>query len=606
MTTYLKLFRMFSVCLIMCTLIGCGMVGSGPTETYEPYLHDYDPDDPTEPLSYLDAAGVGISLHVWDESSEGNGAFRKTVEGEYMPPNTSVRLGVIVNPSRTFEDLPMSYGVYLSDGSGDFHVQALPDENGEYYICNYDKFNDKYLVYPLLITVLYSDMKTAKKKVMFDVHEGLGAESGKLVEKGLGIVLSKGIMNSLKDGFSALAPENMTIADFRPATAGDAIFHLDFDNGLGADLSLNDTYTDGEGNSARGLQINLGLTGGDDPGIIGFLMNLFLGIAGPVLDMTGLTKMAMGPVSLDLADQLSGLSGGGDSEDGGMMAGLMENIQLDTLLFLNIKGLPEETNSDFAAIRAGIFPADVNLLSKVTVNSEDKYMWPEVEIDNTDTGIDLNKIKTGNTDIGVVLSQYNLNQMLEGIMQGFSVKAEGEMVAPLTGMVPTDSPSNILSVLLTINPKGIAMKMRGADNKISMNVYDLHMEVLQDDIPVTLISIDLALEMTPSVRSENGELFLDLAVDYLPELSQGAVIKDGKGMGVADKSGFVNFLWKMTTGGEGTFVQSIPLSSMGLIPKGDTPGSVEIDENGNCYLSLALDSMDASTSGLCFISTANF
>ena len=85
-------------------------------------------------------------------------------------------------------------------------------------------------------------------------------------------------------------------------------------------------------------------------------------------------------------------------------------------------------------------------------------------------------------------------------------------------------------------------------------------------------------------------------------------MKDDMGIGMFDNSTFVALLFgslaEMTGGAPGDpFVIGLPLSSFGLIPDaGKEPGVISYDDQGNCFMNLALANIDAS--GLCFISTA--
>lgn len=99
-------------------------------------------------------------------------------------------------------------------------------------------------------------------------------------------------------------------------------------------------------------------------------------------------------------------------------------ISLDSTLYLNLLGYPSETTSEFAVLGGALYvPENADVIK----DANGYYVWPEVSDDAYDTMMDvgMGNIKTSATDIGVGISQYNINQMLSGLMENLKVMGEG-------------------------------------------------------------------------------------------------------------------------------------------------------------------------------------
>jgi len=176
-------------------------------------------------------------------------------------------------------------------------------------------------------------------------------------------------------------------------------------------------------------------------------------------------------------------------------------------------------------------------------------------------------------------------------------------------MVGPEDPNNSLDLSMTVNTGGIAIDMKGDvdPSVIRLVANDMRLEFIEADTPKAELSMDLTLELNIDIHEKDGELFLDLAIEPLADLSHIHVMKDDLGLDIFDHSRFVTLIFSgLAGGGQGdAMVISIPLSDMGLIPRqGVAPGKVELDGNGNCFMGLALDSIDPSKLDICFISTA--
>ena len=308
---------------------------------------------------------------------------------------------------------------------------------------------------------------------------------------------------------------------------------------------------------------------------------------------------------------MSSFVGTDDTDSDDPIAGLLEDLEMDSILFLNIFGLPKNTDADFAVIGGSLY---VDHSDNVETDEEGNFIWPEVEIDNTNTMMDLNKIKSSITDVGVALSQYNLNQVLSEMVQPDHFSLMLKDMQDLIPMVGPEDPNNSLDISMTINPGGIAIDMKSLNDEtglpvIRVAVNDVRLEFIEAGTPRAELSMDLSLEFTIDFHEENGEAFLDIAVEPLADLCHIHVMKDDLGLDMFDHSRFVPLIFSGLAGGQGGVMTiSIPLSDMGLTPRqGAALGKVELDGMGNCFMSLALDSIDPSAlmgDDTCFISAA--
>ena len=584
--------------LMVFMLAGCGSDHEEDLAVVETL---YEPGEAVTGCGYSDAQT--IKLFFWKE-----GSFEKFSNGDYVKQGIHT-LGITVT-KRIVDGEIMNQRVFVSDGGWDYQVEAFKGDVGDYYVCDFDfPGSDTYLTYPILIQVIYPDGCASKEKFVVTTHEGLRPKSGMLVGQGLGITLSANILDSLKEAMTPLIGDvlpGIEIKGLRPAdnTSGgkDGVLHLDI--GIASfDLALNDIYKDEGGNEIRGLTIGIeDISGGTPDGVLEAFISIFLNIFGYLIPPIDIDEP--GPVAFPLADMLTGLAGSDDANGDNPMAGLLEGLEMDSILFLNIFGIPEETDVDFAVIGGGLYVAHSDA---VDTDKDDNFIWPYVEIDDTNTHMDLNEIKSSTTDVGIALSQYNLNHVLSKMMGGF--KMEIKDIQELMPMVGPEDPNNSLDLSMTVNTGGIAIDMKGDvdPSVIRLVANDMRLEFIEADTPKAELSMDLTLELNIDIHEKDGELFLDLAIEPLADLSHIHVMKDDLGLDIFDHSRFVTLIFSgLAGGGQGdAMVISIPLSDMGLIPRqGVAPGKVELDGNGNCFMGLALDSIDPSKLDICFISTA--
>jgi hypothetical protein len=282
-------------------------------------------------------------------------------------------------------------------------------------------------------------------------------------------------------------------------------------------------------------------------------------------------------------------------------------IGLDATLYLNLLGYPSETTSDFAVLGGALYVPDNADVSK---DASGYYVWPEVSDDAYDTMMDvgMGNIRTSATDIGVGLSQYNINQMLAGLMKNLEVKVKDiNQVAALFGpKVKGDA----VDLEVTINPHGIAVDF--ATRRIVANdVKLLLVESGKVNGPVAELSLDLSMEFDVAFRMESGKLMMVLSITPMEDRCHMHVMKDETGLEALDHGKFVPIIFQYLAGGQRTLTIPLALSDFGIMPRGGvTPGTLTTDEYGNCFLSMAtsgidMDKISALTSGSagCFIDT---
>jgi hypothetical protein len=530
---------------------------------------------------------------------DGEGAFEKVTNGDYVEPGKHT-LGVTVTPRKVNGGI-MDQRVFVSDGGWDYQVEAQYDKDKKLYVCDF-KFlaSDYYLTHPVLIQVIYPDGRASKEKYVLHTVADLAAKPGWLVDMGLGVTLSNALLSEMKPVFSSLLP-GMEVQELYPAdtTGGDkGILHIDLGS-FAFDLILDDTYTPKGGQETRALNIGLeDITGGTPPfdNLLQAIASAFFNLFFKNLNLQGIPVMAVG---FNLGDLLQGLGGSdGGSED--PLAGLLTGLKIDSTLFLNLKGMPEMTEEKkYAVIGGGLYALESKYVQK---DESGNLLWPTVMVDPYDTQMDLSRLKNGSTDLGLALSQYNLNQMLPEVAKGLqlTIPAINKMVPMFT---PED-PKNNLDLSLKINPAGIAIDMKS--RRIVAN--DIRLIFIEAGTPKAELSMDLSLHFEMGFHAEGGKGYLDLMITPMADQCYLHVMKDNLGMDMFDHSTFVPMIFTGLAGGGGDAMQvSISLSDMGVLPReGVEPGQVAFDENNNCFLGMAVGGLDTSKLPIsgCFIATA--
>jgi len=604
-----RLSLVVSISFMLATLIGCGFSDNHETQLAKDESV-YQTGNGVKAVKFNDAQF--IELAIWKESVEGQGAFEKVANGDYVKPGKHT-LGVTVTPRKVNGGI-MDQRVFVSDGGWDYQVEAQYDKDKKLYVCDF-KFlaSDYYLTHPVLIQVIYPDGRASKEKYVLHTVADPAAKPGWLVDKGLGLTLSRDLLSKMKPVFNSLLP-GMEVQELSPAVVnlaeGDqGILHIDLGS-LAFDLILDDTYTPQGGQETRALNIGLeDIIGGTPPfdslrqAIASAFINLFF----KNLDLQGIPVMAVG---FNLGDLLQGLGGSdGGSED--PLAGLLTGLKIDSTLFLNLKGMPAEMveETEHAVIGGGLYAVESKYVQK---DESGNLLWPTVVVDPYDTQMDLSRLKNDSTDLGLALAQYNLNQMLPEIAKGLqlTIPAINKMVPMFTPAKPGED----LDLTLKINPGGIAIDMINDEKnprpkRIVIN--DIRLTFVEAGVPQSELSMDLTLNLDvgfPEDPKTHKILpVLTITITPVDELCFIHVMKDNLGMDMFDHSTFVPMIFSGLAGGGGDVKVSISLSDLGVLPReGVEPGQVAFDKNGNCFLGLAVDGLDTSKLpiGGCFIATA--
>ncbi len=606
--------------MVACLFSGCGFLEKeSQSELFDEfhsadlYLLGY----PVTPTDFKDFRKITVA--IWDPRVGEGGGFRKLQDGDFVEPEMGI-LGIKVDPrvvtGGVTEGDEMDQRVFVGDGSNDFIVEALLDENYGYYVCEFNFSDDRYLTFPLLVEVLYPDHVATKRKIVLTTRKGWWPDPGVLPERGLAISLSDEVLDSARDLIGAIAGDGLEISELKPSVISPGILSLGLGS-LNVDVALNDTYEDAGGNEVRGLKIEP--VGGLD--VILDLADAFRAI----LKLFGLDAIAdsieqllealtLGPISLPLGDLLAGFgeqSGDGAGEDtDNMISDLLGNVQLDSLLFVNAFGIPDMTTADFAVIGAALYPALISEAGYDIIS--EKFLWPSVEIDpqNRITDSDISQItKSGELDVGMIMSQYNLNQMLNGIMNNLEILLVGKSVEAFSAYLTPESKTGEISAAATVNSKGMVIDFgddTGTTAKLAAN--DVQLTLLENGKPVSLISLDLAVDIGMELVLDGDDLLLHCVIQPDFELCHFHLLKDSKNISILDHSKAIVNLWNdltKTKAGE-PLVFDLSLSDFGLMPK-ENPGSIKL-ENGNCFMNLAVDGFNADAlqgllgdGGGCFI-----
>lgn len=590
---YAKIIRitiiLFSAGLFF--LSGCS-VGTSPDDPVDNEIH-YTAGASIAALPYH--AFQPVNFYIKEASGK---AFKKLLNGDYV--GKGVRTIGISVPPRTMNEGALSQRVFVSDGGYDDHVEALLDEAQGFYVCDF-YFGGKFLTQPLLVQVIYPDGSALKEKIVVITENGQRPPSGLLIKNGMGITVGKDLLAGfdtlLENMLSRMLKMTVHVDSFEPADnhqgASKGVFHLNLKNLLDSDLILND-----QRGKVRGLNIefeDLSIMGDNSLGqFMGTMLN-------PIL------QFSLGSIGFDLGEMLSGL-GGDEAKEEDIMASILGNLELDKMLFVNVFGDPDFSTPEVAALGGGLFAYGK---AEVLLDEDGKYIWPEVQIDDSQEPIDLTVItKNPDYNLGLALSQYNLNQILPDIMQGLKIVIDAKSLdLPFVTPEKSDDP---MEIHVTVNPAGIAIDLsdKEGDAHALLALNDVRLEFVEASTPMAELSADVTLTLLPEIRYDEKGFFLNLSFKPVESLCHVHVMKDNKGLGLFDHARLIKTLFNSLSGGEGDGSLVIPLNlaDFGLTPIPDeVPGGIEFDGKGNCFMGLALEAVDPSAllgEDACFIRTA--
>ena len=609
--------RYVALMAVIVTLSGCGFATDNNhknTLAKDESVYEIGSPVPAEGFNELQI----ITLSVFKKGASGKSRYVEIVDGEYLTPDSVYSMAVTV-PKRTVDGEELDQRVFISDGGWSDvdgnRVEAVYDAEKDMYLADFNLSGpDQFLITPLLVQVIGSDGKAAKAKFLVTTQDELAASYGNLVDRGFCMTLSKKFLASLPDLINPIMDEQfgskiIKVNSISPANNGsgkktNGIINVNA-AGVSFDVILNDSVVNSSGEVTRGLYVGVedvssGTMGNGLEILMGIFTDLFFkGLRISDIPMTAL-GMGLGP----MIDSVMTSSEEGLSIPGLNIPELEIAVDLDSTIYLNLKGYPEETTSGFAVMGGSMYVPDNDDVIK---NSKGYYLWPEVSVDTYDTMIEdgMDTIMDNATDIGMVLSQYNINQMLQALMKNLNVevKSINTQVALFSPKVKTDN----LDLVVMINPKGIAVDFP-TKRVVANDVKLLLIESGEVNGPVSELSLDLTMVFDVVFRMDGDSLFMDLSVEPIEELCHMHVMKDESGMTSLDHGKFVPIIFQYLGGGGSTLTIPVPLSDLGIVPrKGVTPGTVTVDDYGNCFLSMAVSSIDAtklSSGGGCFIETA--
>lgn len=631
--------RVVIILLLMVVLFGgCSNFegdSSEPTNLFsEP--NAYTPGTSMPAAAYDTAQPVDIFIQT------GNGdTLERLRDGDYVKPGMQTLL--IETSPRYVGGTPVPERVYVSNG-GDLLVEAEWDASIGYYTCDF-AFDDAPITYPLLVQVAYQDNVASKEKIVLTSRSHLRAGAGELITDGINIAVSKQLAQRLADEFNsfignivnrkinAALGENdlasidmtdlITLRKLTPASNAEGmqegIFEmelvlskvalqrliercygknapfmgklLDFfaertgDIVVSSDLVFDDTDENGERKLFYRLEdIDIKL----NAPILQWLLDLV---------PTDVLNIPIQPLVMQLMNtpSRSETTGSADPDtQENPLAEALSTLDLDTALFLNIDGRPEYTDTDFAVLSAGLYAAkNANIKLDPAMN----MAWPEVTVNSDAPPLDIEKIRQ--TSFGIGLALQNINQIISEIIRNLDIRLKKEAIKDLLSYVPPETPMAETEIQVTLNPAGIALgvdtQMHGAPT-LMLTLNDLQLEILENDIPMVLLSMDTLIELDIDfVRKDNG-LFVEVTILALTEQSNFHVIKDNKGVALFDHSDLVSKILASLMGSEANepISFSFDLSKMGLIPIENSvaSGTVELAPEGHCYLTLDLESID--------------
>lgn len=590
----------FSVCLVL----GVVLQGCGGDSLDNPINVPAGIDDMSiSAVSYEDVATITLGLRNND------GTLTRLVNGDVVGSGVK-NLCIDVSPRRNGER------VFVSDG-GTRITEAVLNRNG-LYECRFAFSSREYNACPLLIQVLYENGLASKKKVVLATNTRFKAGRGRLVRHGMGVVIGEDLLAGMKKSVAALFSEaletqGIVVNEFAPADNSDpesgqeGVFYtditvpasalLDVIPGMGENLAeLSGPFLE---RITPTLKMDLGLNDMEDEvrGMFFTLEDLHF----RRLPLPLSTRFSLPPVALDLRGILGSLNSADD-----FPANILAGIDLDKFLFVNVSGRPEDTTAAYAALGAGLYISEGR-------DVENSLHFPDVVEDKTHGKPELDPIlPEGDFNMGMALSFYNLNQVLESVATGLIIPLEATSF-PIPLAIPNRMPGTRQIIEVTPNPKGILVDLN-PDGSVRMDIMDLQMEYIEGIDAKWQMSLDLVLKLGLDLRADaRGGLSLAVTMQPVETRCHTHVMKDNIGIGIFDKSDFIMTMFKTLSGmtsGNGDKVQEtaaismeIPLDSY-VKPRLDaeTAGNITLDETGNCYMRFAADRIE--TGDLCFISHA--
>jgi hypothetical protein len=619
-----KILQGTALVFLILVLTGCGSFKKDHNETLAQDESAYQKGVSVGAVGLQEAQQ--IDLYVQEDNS---GKWSKVRNGQYFAPGR-YKLGVTVNPYDYSQKVNISDGG-KDDGNDDRECwnEMLYDEKIKMYVAKggYDIYPDDYfLITPILVQAIYPDGLASKAKFIVNNREGLRAPDGVLVDRGMSVSLSRDFLRKLPKAIEPLIAEllpglkihSIAPADNGPGRQSDGLLRIDV-AGIACDLVLNDTYGS-KSKPTRGLSIGIeDVTGGTSTTALELITNIFTSL---FLRRLNIDNIPIMPIALNLGDTIKEMMKDPETmmqmlSTLGMdlpLEGLEIGLNMDSVLYVNIKGYPSETTAEYAILGGALYDTlTANAPKDPKDTTGKKYIWPDVTVDSFDTGIfpGMDTIKDGPTDLGIALSQYNLNQMIWQLMQGMQVELKA--ISKQFSIFAPKHEGDVIDLVMIFNPEGIAIDLatgRIVANDITMLVNE-RIPTSNATATMAVLSVDLSLQIDAGFRKDGkGQVVLDLSIAPIADLCHMHVLKDDLGMTIFDHGQFIPLIFKYLSKGSTTLALSLPLANLGLALE-DSPGNkIVFDKQGNCFLGMAIDSLDMSklpvSGGGCFINTLGF
>lgn len=651
--------------------MGCGMLEKDqPAAHFDPFYDDpyyYKPGDSIRggDFSFLDANIYG---YIWDQEKQ---QFVEIVDGSYVRPGVH-RIGIKATPRREpniidadFEDIndlvqgvPMDQRVYASDGGNTYLVEAEYNEMTGLYVCDF-KVDGRYLTTTILIEVLYPDGMANKEKIVLATRKNIIAPLNKVVKEGVGITVNtdfvkemiamvmedEAVMQSFMgmlgsflcdmdtSAIEKLLPLGAVMLPYMAVTPGeDTFMDINVTGPRGRSLAsvginIEDSYEDGDkikGGMALSMPMSVG-TGEflsfQPDRLVDSVLDLFMpAMTEPIsLNFDAIVQ----PIMVDVLDTvLAGMNMNESMEL--MMADMVNKIfPLNLSVYANIFARPEENTDSLGVIYAGAFLADTRKLPSpddLVITGRCFPEWPVGTTVDDSVSLDVTPIKKEGVDMGIALSRYQINSIFSQMMRIWAMKMPNSFMNLLTTLIKIDNASSEIESTMYFNPQGTTIDFYDSRGEISgiLLANDVKVEILDNDAPLNEMSIDAAFRVRAKFRFEEENLYVDLGLTVIPELTKVHVYEDLIGLTPFDHSTFgktlleIMMFQELLMGDEvREFVLSINMTDMiGIIAKEE--GTNLTAKDGNCYMSMALDdetpidfSKIEAFAGACFISRVN-
>ncbi len=651
---------LFILLILSCVISGCGALESdAPPFTFDPFYDDPNFYVPGDSLAGGDFTftNVNVDVFLWDTDKQ---QFVLITDGSYVPPGkhtfgikpgmrkeTNILEMEFENLNDILQGSPMDQRVYASDGGNEYLVEAFLDEENELYLCDF-VVDGTYITTTLFIEILYPDRRAKKEKVILATKKGVRPAHDKLIKEGMGVTINTEFVNEMLEmmkndealfntligtagsfmcnsemDLSNLSSMLGLVSEVKPGK--NSLMEMELFGGLAAiGINIKDIYTQETQEVQGPLKIEMPLSS-EIPIIkwLPLIINPFINSITSSLIPEPISidfDAVLGPLTDQFAEQALSSANMSESMELMMLEILDSMFPMNITAFANAFAKPEENTENLGALITGLYFAPTSELptaEQLALVDRCYPDWPTgVTVDNT-TPIDLNPIQTNKTDIGIAMSQYQINNILSGLGRIWALPMPPTLVNQLQTLIKMDNPSSEQELKLFFNPEGFSIEFLDSNGEAEavLTIHDMLWVITDNDAPISIWSMDAAFKINVNFRIEDGNLFLDLTLVALPEEMKMHIIEDKIKMTFLDHSSFTKSVFdllltqELQVGEVTEFNLPINLTKMmGVVAKED--GTDLTMKNGNCYMSIALEDEGGcffsnleDMAGSCFIST---